>query len=110
MQEHFRRRRLPHWDVPRATYFITACLADSIPARGLLDLETYRSQLASRKPPAGTSPREWQRQLWKLNFARVDYWLDSEPAARHLQNADAAQVVRETLYHFASERYNFLAL
>ena len=32
MQSLFRRRRLPHWDIPDATYFITGCLADSIPA------------------------------------------------------------------------------
>jgi len=32
MEEMFRRRHLPHWDYPGATYFITACLDGSIPA------------------------------------------------------------------------------
>jgi hypothetical protein len=50
--EVIRRRNLPHWDVPTAAYFVTTCLKGSIPARGLLDLESYREELARRARPA----------------------------------------------------------
>jgi hypothetical protein len=39
MNATVRVRHLPHWDVPGATYFVTTCLAGSIPAQGFLDLE-----------------------------------------------------------------------
>lgn len=42
MDEKFRRRHLPHWDMPGATYFITSCLDSSIPAEGLLDIVKHQ--------------------------------------------------------------------
>jgi len=50
MKEMFRRRRLPHWDVPGATYFITSCLEGSIPAQGLLDLATVSRRSRETSP------------------------------------------------------------
>jgi hypothetical protein len=49
--EMIRRRNLPHWDVPIAAYFVTVCLDGSIPARGLLDLANYRTELSRRPRP-----------------------------------------------------------
>ena len=51
MEEKFRRRHLPHWDLPGATYFITSCLDGSIPAEGLLDIAEYSGQLSHREKP-----------------------------------------------------------
>jgi len=108
-EEVFRRRHLPHWDVPGATYFVTTCLAGSIPARGLLDLRQYRKELEARPRPAEVSAEEWELRLAKLEFARVDRWLDDEPAVRHLENCQLAAVVCDALHHFAGERYDLLA-
>jgi hypothetical protein len=36
MKSQFRRRRLPHLDVPGATYFVTACLAGSSPRERIM--------------------------------------------------------------------------
>ncbi|HEV3204293.1 MAG TPA: hypothetical protein VGY77_07920, partial [Gemmataceae bacterium] len=57
--EVIRRRNLPHWDVPTAAYFVTTCLEGSIPARGLLDLKSYRSQLEQRPRPSDQTEQEW---------------------------------------------------
>lgn len=105
----FRRRHLPHWDVDDATYFITACLANSIPAQGLLRLRAYRKHLESRPPPNGMSSDEWEDRKHKLVFAELDDIIDIEPAVRHLANQDAAQEVENALRHFAGERYDLLA-
>src|SRR5260370_1396212 len=43
--EVFRRRNLPHWDVPGAAYFLTTCLHGSIPAEGRLDIQRYLEKL-----------------------------------------------------------------
>jgi putative transposase len=104
-----RNRHLPHWDVPGATYFITCCLAGSIPAKGLLDIANYRHELDRQDRPAGTTPEEWEYQCKKLVFGRTDHWLDIEPASRYLANPRSAKIVVDSIFHFADERYALLA-
>ena len=105
----FRRRRLPHWDVADATYFVTACLAGSVPAQGLRDLDNYRRQLDSRPIPRGLDNDEWELRKHKLLFARFDDLIDRHAAVTHLKNPHAARIVRDSLYHFAPQRYDLLA-
>jgi putative transposase len=105
----FRRRRLPHWDVTDATYFVTTCLAGSIPAIGLDEINRYRSELESRPLPAAMSKHDWEVQKHKLIFKRLDDWLDHQPAARHLADPRLAKIVHQSLNHFAGERYKLFA-
>ncbi len=105
----FRRRRLPHWDVDDGTYFVTTCLAGSVPARGLVRLRRYRDELERRPRPDGCSVDEWEIRKHKLIFARFDDLIDFEPAVRHLANEAAASEVQNCLQHFAGERYDLLA-
>lgn len=105
MKEHFRRRRLPHLDKPGALYFVTSCLHGSIPALGLKDLADYRKSLEIRPRPAEHSQREWAIRKWKMEFARAEYWLDLQPAARHLEHDALAAEVEKALLNFAGERY-----
>ena len=107
--EVIRRRDLPHWDVPGATYFVTSCLHGSIPAQGLLDLEKYRQELQQQPRQSGTSESAWHTILWKLEFARVDQWLDREPAVRHLSDPSLARLVQDALLFFAGQRYDLFA-
>ena len=104
-----RRRRLPHWDLPGATYFITTCLEGSIPAQGLLDLERLRAKHVREPRPENTPPSEWRIAGWKRTFARCDWWLDRHPAVRHLADAALAGVVRDACYYWAGRRYDLLA-
>lgn len=108
-QETFRRRHLPHWDVPGAVYFVTACLEGSIPARGLLDVRRYQDELARRPRSAGTSAADSLHLRSKLLFARRDRWMDEEPAVAHLANDKLASIVQEALFFFAGTRYDLLA-
>jgi len=105
----FRRRRLPHWDFPNATYFITACLEGSIPARGLADLDQFRESLEAKPCPEGLTEEDWETQKLKMLFARFDHWIDDEPAVRYLEDERLAEQVRGSLYHFAGERYDLIA-
>lgn len=105
----FRRRRLPHWDVEDATYFITACLAGSIPAQGLIELQEFREELDRKPRPDTLSIDEWDARKHKLLFARFDNIIDAEPAVKHLANPAAALEVANSLRHFAGQRYDLLA-
>lgn len=104
-----RTRHLPHWDVPGTTYFVTSCLAGSIPARGWLDIANYRRELEQADRPTDVTPEDWQYHRDKLAFGRTDRWLDSEPAVRHLEDPRLAQIVADSMLHFAGERYALLA-
>lgn len=72
MRENFTRRRLPHWDLPGATYFITTCLLGSIPAQGLVEIERFRISLERLPKPEGMSVEDWKAKQWKQVFARHD--------------------------------------
>jgi type I restriction enzyme R subunit len=109
MNEVIRRRRLPHWDVPSAAYFVTVCLEGSIPAQGLLELEEFRRASRELPRPADQTESQWSVTLWKRTFARLDEWLDQKPAVRHLQRPELARLVVEAMYHFAGERYDLVA-
>ena len=107
--EMFRHRDLPHWDVPGAAYFITSCLEGSIPAQGLLDIRRHQNQLRNCKRPADLSDEEFQELCWKLTFARIDKWLDHEPAVSHLSEPVLATIVHDSLLNFAGTRYDVYA-
>jgi type I restriction enzyme R subunit len=111
MEEHgvFRRRRLPHWDLPGATYFVTACLAGSIPAQGLLDLARYRARLAKMPTPKEIAKKAWDSAQWRRAFARSDWWLDHRSAVRHFADPALAASVVEAIYYWAGRRYDVLA-
>jgi type I restriction enzyme R subunit len=105
----FRRRRLPHWDLPGATYFVTTCLAGSIPAQGLLDLAGYRTRVAKMPRPKGIARKAWDSVCWKRVFARSDWWLDNHAAVRHFADPALAASVVEAIYYWAGRRYDVLA-
>ena len=107
--ERVRRRNLPHWDVPWAAYFITTCLEGSIPAQGRLDLGRCRAELAQRPRRDDQSETQWKVVQWKLLFGRAEHWLDREPAAQHFNDARLAEIMVDSFFHFAGERYDLLA-
>jgi type I restriction enzyme R subunit len=107
--ELFCRRKLPHWDLPGATYFVTSCLEGSIPASGLTDLCQYRDQLAGRRRPEDVTEEEWEVRQQKLLFARFDEWLDGRPPVRHLEQPALAGQVQTSLMFFAGIRCEVFA-
>lgn len=108
-RETIRRRHLPHWDVPGAAYFVTACLDGSIPAQGLLDIMRFREEAKRASRPEGVSEEDWRRRLWKQGFVRTEQWLDRQPANRMLESPALAAVVVDSIFHFAGVRYDLLA-
>ena len=108
-KERIRRRHLPHWDVPGAVYFITDCLAGSLPARGLLDIAEYEKELQQRSKPPSMTQVAWIAHKRKLLFVRQDNWLDHQPANRVLQTPALARIVMDAMFHFAGERYDLLS-
>jgi len=55
------------------------------------------------------SEAEWKYRRDKMIFGKLDHWLDSEPAARHLENPSLAKHVVDAMVHFVDERYDLLA-
>jgi putative transposase len=106
--ERIRRRRLPHWDVAHATYFVTTCLAGSIAATGRIDLVAYREELRRRPRDASLTNADAAIRDWKLIFARTDRWLDEDPAVHWFDSPELAKIAVDALYHFAGHQYELL--
>jgi putative transposase len=109
VNERISRRRLPHWDVPGAAYFVTTCLEGSIPALGLLEIDRVRASLETRTAPQGMTDAEWKIRRWKQVFVVREHWLDHRPAARQLEDPLLANEIESALYHFDGVRYDLLA-
>lgn len=105
----FRRRHLPHYDLRGSTYFVTACLAGSIPARGLINLRTQAKELARRPCPAGVSPDAWRSKSQSEAFELSEDWLDGRPAAQWLKDRRLAAIVRDELLQHAGDAYELHA-
>jgi len=107
--ETFRRRRLPHWEQPHATYFITACLAGSIPATGLLAIRQSLQRSASRPPCDPQRLQRWRRGKDRLAFLRQEEWLDAGVGARWFADPRLASVASDAIHYHAGKRYALYA-
>ncbi|MFM8735678.1 MAG: transposase [Pirellulales bacterium] len=104
----FRRRNLPHLDVPGGTYFVTFCLAGSVPASGVPAIaEFWRRRALS--PPPGESPARWRAMCATAAFTATDRVLDCSPAVRWLEDRRLAALVQESLLHRHGTSYELLA-
>jgi REP element-mobilizing transposase RayT len=95
---HAHTRRLPHWELEGAVYFLTFRLADSLPARALVEWE---AELSASKRPATEIARE--------RFRRMERALDAGRGSCALAHSEIAQTVVENLRHFDPSRYHLLA-
>jgi type I restriction enzyme R subunit len=103
--ERFRRRNLPHWDIQGATYFVTCCLAGSIPAIGRLAIKAE----TRNSPPDryGADPRA--RRSPSTNFASWEQLLDTAVGTRWMEERIVASEVQRAMLHFAGTRYDVIA-
>ena len=105
MPERFRRRDLPHWDLHGATYFVTCCLAGSIPALGRLPI----------KADAATSTADRRvgnhhgKPASSTGFSSRERLLDAAVGVRWLEDRRVAAEVQRAMFYFAGSRYDVLA-
>ncbi|HUG13017.1 MAG TPA: transposase [Opitutaceae bacterium] len=87
------RRRLPHWEVDGARYFITVRCADSLPADVVARLADVK-QAMSRIPPGSVAFADARREF----FRSLDRHLDAGHGACPLRYPDAAAIVVDELH------------
>ena len=104
----FRRRNLPHIDATGGTYFVTFCLAGSLPASGALAIAS-RWRQRSLHPPPGHSPHQWRAQCASAAFAAAERLLDASPAVHWLADRRLAESVQESLLYRHGRSYVLLA-
>ena len=109
MDGSFRRRNLPHVDIPGGTYFITFCLAGSLPSVGYASIASRWRERALQPPPAGVSVPLWRHECAAAAFLEVDSLLDSASAARWLADPRLSEVVESCLRHWDGVRYRVVA-
>ena len=105
MHGHFYRRNLPHWDVSHATYFVTMCLAGSLPARGGLSLRRQAPSPTGAGSTATSGPGSAAGRL----FVEYDRRLDESPAVRWFADPRLAAVAKEAILWGVGTRYDNFA-
>jgi REP element-mobilizing transposase RayT len=101
------KNRLPHWQQPGATYFVTWHLADSLPRALWKELDLVRGAWLRAHPRPWTAKTELEYH--KRFSAKIDKWLDQGYGSCLLSSADAHRVVADTLTFFDGDRYQLFA-
>ena len=109
MPEIFYRRRLPHWQPPGASYFVTYRLVGTIPYTILEQLRQERERLLSQPNKANFSARDWQIQVDKKIFALWDNYLDNHVNIRWLAVPGVANMIHKSFYYYAGDKYHLRA-
>jgi len=105
-----RRRRLPHWEVQEAVYFITFRLADSLPKHALQKLVSQRTDItATAAQMSRTLTAIERRKQGQLNSRRIERTLDSGGGECFLRKPAIARVVANALKEFDGSRYHLFA-
>jgi menaquinone-specific isochorismate synthase len=101
-----RSRRLPHWEVEGAVYFVTFRLADSLPKRALQKSDWKRKdiQATASKMGRGLTASE-RRRMEQLQSRRVEKSLDTGAGKCFLKDNANALVVVNALKEFDGSRY-----
>ena len=100
---HQHRRRLPHWEQPGCTYFITFRLADSMPQEKLKAWQERKAIWLAHHPPP------WSEDVaneYEEHFVQeLQKWLDAGYGGCALRDSRVRSVVENSLRHFDGARY-----
>jgi REP element-mobilizing transposase RayT len=96
-------RRLPHWEQPGCTYFITFRLADSLPQDKVQQWYVERTKWLEQHPQPLSEEEAADYQ--RLFPDRLEQWLDAGYGECWLKDSKLATVVAEALRHFDGDRY-----
>ncbi len=98
-------RRLPHWRMNEASYFVTFRLADSLPQSRLDQLQRERiAWLATYGNQ--TLSKDLRQEYYRLFNDRVESWLNAGHGSCLLRYPNLRRFVSETLAYFAGQRYD----
>jgi REP element-mobilizing transposase RayT len=105
-----RSRRLPHWEVKDAVYFVTFRLADSLPKKALQKLDSERKDILATASQMGRSlTTSERRRMGQLQARWLERSLDTGQGDCFLRNASIAQVVANALKEFDDSRHLLFA-
>lgn len=110
-QVHVRNRgRLPHWEKDAGVYFATWRLADSLPA-DLRDQIAYeREDIVHTAGHLGRDLSDAEKaRLEELHTVKIEELLNAGYGECHLENAECAEIVADTLLKFQGDRYELFA-
>jgi REP element-mobilizing transposase RayT len=105
-----RSRRLPHWEVRGAVYFVTFRLADSLPKHALQKIVSQRMNIpvTAAQMSRRLTPSE-RKKLGQLHARRIERSLDAGAGECFLRNPAIARVVANALKEFDGSRYRLFA-
>jgi len=107
---HFYRRRLPHWQPPGATIFLTWRLYGSLPQEALERLAAEQRRLEKQPIRAEETPRDRALRHSKRLFALADEMLAKNTTGPHwLKDERIARLVVDAFFYHHDNLYTLVA-
>jgi len=98
----FRKRNLPHWEMPGACYFITFRLADSIPISVIEQLREENERKINNEIQRLGKMNKYRLNELKFEMVmKIDDYLDKNINIRYLSYPRIAKIVQDALLYFA---------
>ncbi|MBC2600278.1 hypothetical protein [Puniceicoccus vermicola] len=94
---------MPHWRQEDSWYFLTYCLADSLPRHVLSSLKSQRERWLKAHPRPWTA--EEAAEYGNRFGNRIDELLDAGSGACWLRRSEIQSVIEESLHYFENQRY-----
>ena len=108
----YHRRHLPHYYLPNAVYFVTFCLAGSLPRVRVLELTGERRDVERKQK--GEPDRSLPKSIPTKGFDRDLEWLDrvlhgASKSVRWLSDPRVAEIVSQALKTRDAKEYELVA-
>jgi len=106
------KRKLPHWQISGAEYFITIRLADSIPTHVIKELQLLRRQFLNQnlKQKKLTNDENLKQKLLSKVFKKYEKHLDgAKTGPTWLKQTDVAKIIKEAIHFRDDNEYDLYA-
>lgn len=109
-EKHFYRRRLPHWHLPNATFFVTFRLEGSLPAHVIANLQDEYDQAKRQVQNLPSSQRSYELyENYRKAYARFERALEKSDGPRWLAEPHIADIIQSELNALHPDYYHLHA-
>lgn len=104
------RRKLPHWQISGAEYFVTFRLAGSLPVHVVKELQELRRRLKNLLSQNPENKKTLKRKLESKLFQKYEDLLDScSTGPKWLEQPEVAEIIQESLHFRDNQEYDLYA-
>lgn len=104
------KRKLPHWQIQGAEYFVTFRLAGSLPIHVVKDLQLLRRKHQKTITEKSENKKELLKKFESKLFKKYEDLLDNcSSGPQWLESPKIAEIVKESIHYWDGHKYDLYA-